>query len=410
MLGAAAAAKGSVSVENGQWTTGDLTVGGLGQGSVTVNQGSVHSGAVTIGADAGSSGNVALQAGTWTAGATTIGDAGTGTFDLSGSLTSAAAVIGNQQKGTVTIESGGSWTATASLLVGAQGSGSLTINTGGSASVAGDVQIANSLKSTGAADVNGGRWDVGGNIAVAPGGAGTLSVENGGQLTSAGAQVGGVAGSAASALVDGSGSNWTTAGAIGVGGLGGSALLEVSGGATLVASEVNVGAGGTLAGQGVVGNVINNGGTVTPTDGPGLMLIKGNYTQNSGTLLFDILGSSVGEFDQLHVGGFAALKGGKIEIDFGGGFTPFAGEQFDLISATGGLSASNVSFDVPGLPTGLKFDETFGSNGLDVSFVTAAVPEPDTGLLCGSGLALLIILTGRRYGPPDNWHRARRPR
>jgi hypothetical protein len=162
------------------------------------------------------------------------------------------------------------------------------------------------------------------------------------------------------------------------------------------ASQVNVGVGGTLAGQGVTGNVTNNGGTVTPTDGPGLMVIKGNYTQNLGTLLFDIDGSSAGQFDQLSVTGLAVLKGGKIEITFGNGFTPLAGEQFDLISATGGLTASNISFDISGLPSGLKFDDTLGPNELDLSFAVAPVPEPGIGLLCASGLAFMALALARR--------------
>ena len=401
VLGLAAATKGSVAVSDGQWTTGDLSVGQLGSGSVTVNQGTVMTGALVLGSAVGASGNVDLQAGTWNAGIATIGDAGTATLNVLGGLTSETAVIGNQHNGTVSIGSGGSWATDGSLTVAAQGSGSLSINAGGSASVTGDVQIAHALGSTGSVSVSGGQWNIGGELLVAPGGAGTLTVQSGGSLLSTSGQVGGAAGSVASVVVDGVGSNWTATGAIGVGGEGGAALLMVSDSGAVVASQVNVGVSGTLAGQGVTANVINNGGTVTPTDGPGLMVIKGNYTQNLGTLLFDIDGSSAGQFDQLLVSGLAVFKGGKIEITFGNGFTPLSGEEFDLISATGGLTASNISFDVSGLPSGLKFDDTFGPNGLDLSFVAAPVPEPAIGLLYGSGLAFLVLALARRR---HHWH------
>ena len=120
-------------------------------------------------------------------------------------------------------------------------------------------------------------------------------------------------------------------GIINVGGGGSNGLLMVSNGGQVIANQVNVNSGGTLSGQGVTGNVTNNGGTVTPTDGPGLMTITGNYTQNSGALVFDIDGDQPGQFDQLSVHGLANFTGGTIDVNFENGFEPLAGDTFDLI-------------------------------------------------------------------------------
>lgn len=72
--------------------------------------------------------------------------------------------------------------------------------------------------------------------------------------------------------------------------------------------------------------------------------------------------------------------------------------------ALGGLSASNVTVDLLGLPSGLTFNDAFGPNGLDLSFggggplppptppppPPPGVPDPDTWLLFVLGLALIF--------------------
>ena len=122
------------------------------------------------------------------------------------------------------------------------------------------------------------------------------------------------------------------------------------------------------------------------------MSITGNYTQTSGSLLFEIDGLSPPSFDQLLISGVANISGGSIDVQFGDGFLPLPGESFDLISAAGGLAASNVSFDVTGLPAGLRFTDIFGANGLELSFAAASssAPEPGAVVLLGTGIAILL--------------------
>jgi hypothetical protein len=139
-------------------------------------------------------------------------------------------------------------------------------------------------------------------------------------------------------------------------------------GGTVTSTRITVGTNGLLNGQGgnIVGNVSNNGGTITPGDATGVMTVTGNYTQNSGVLLFEIDGVTPSQFDRVLISGLANITGGSIDVMFGAGFMPAAGENFDLLSATLGLNLANVNFAVIGLPANLLFTETVGANGFQL--------------------------------------------
>ena len=396
-IGAEASSQGSANLSHSQWTAGTMIVGVLGTGSVTLNQSALSSGTVIFGSGAGASGQASLQAGSsWNAGAVTVGAAGQGTLNVaSGSFASTDAVIGSTSTGTGTVSIGpsGQWTANGLVTIGANGSGALTVDAGGSVEVGGNAQVASGAGSTGSATIAG-SWNVDGSLLVGSGGGGVVSVQDGGQLSSS---VGVIGGTQGSVFVDGHGSSWTAT-SIAIGGSGGSALLKVSNGGTVSASQVTVGTGGTLAGQGVVGNVTNNGGVVTPTDGPGVMSIAGNFTQNSGQLVFDIDGTQSGQFDQLLVSQLAHFNGGSIDIRFGPDFVPSAGDFFQLILASGGLIAGNVGVDVSGLPGGFSFADVFGPTGLSLALSSAPVPLPGALelLLLGLGGVALVSRRSRR--------------
>ena len=145
----------------------------------------------------------------------------------------------------------------------------------------------------------------------------------------------------------------------------------------------------------VVGfNVMTNGGTVTPGDATGTMSITGNYSQSAGVLLFEIDGLGPSQYDHLVISGLADITGGSIDIQFGNGFLPAAGESFDLVSAALGLHLANVNFDLIGLPSNLQFTETVGANGFGVSFgpASGSAPEPGTpALIALGGLSMLAL-------------------
>ena len=347
--------------------------------------------------------------GTWT---TTndlvIADKGLGSVEvLKGgfaSVTVGAVTIGNQLSSVGSLDVQGQFNMPQNLIIGASGTGTMKIENGGVVA-SGDAHIAEGAKSTGAVTVTGANssWSVQGVLSVGEGGTGILNIQDGGVVTSGSGQIGGAAGSSGSVVVDGQKSLWNAtaqkgSGIINVGGGGGDALLMVSNGGKVIASQVNVNSGGTLSGQDVTGNVTNNGGTVTPTDGPGLMTITGNYTQSSGALVFDIDGDQPGQFDQLSVQGLANFAGGTIDINFENGFAPIAGDTFDLISAALGLRNSGVTVDVNGLAPGTDFTESFTANGLSFDLgpnvgppppPPPTTPEPSTLFLLAIGIFAL---------------------
>jgi T5SS/PEP-CTERM-associated repeat protein len=254
-------------------------------------------------------------------------------------------------------------------------------------------------------DVSKGQWSVGGALIVGGGGTGSLTVESGGLVSSGQGQIGTVAGSTGTATVTGTGSQWS-AGIITIGG-GGFGALKVTDGGTVVASQIVIGAGGSLGGDGgtMSANVVNQGGLVRPGDAPGLLRISGDYTQSSGTLLFEIDGTQPGQFDQLLVSGQALFTGGTIDIEFGGGFLPQEGDVFDLMAALLGLSNQGVNVEVLGLPAGMDFTETFTDHGLSVVFTGEGgggevgggtnVPEPPVLALLCAALTLLLFASRR---------------
>ncbi len=443
IIGAQAGSNGSVTIGstpgNGtppipsQWTIQQgLVVGQAGTGSLDI-MGTVTDLTATIGKETSGNGQVTVDnGGSWT---TTndliVGDRGTGSLAIGAggvvNVTVGASTVGKEQGSHGSVDVKGQWNMLQNLVVGAGGTGTMKIEMGG-AVASGDGHIGQLAGSSGAVTVTdqSSIWTVNGQLNVGEGGTGTLSILNGGQVSTLATKIGAQDGANGTVTVSGSGSSLRTTGAITVGGDGGTGLLKVGNGATVTASQVNLGVGGTLAGQGVHANVSNNGGTVTPTDGPGLMTITGNYTQTHGKLVLDIDGSSPDQFDRLLVTGVADFEGGTIDIVFGDGFVPLAGEEFDLIDAIGGLTVTpDVTVDILDLPDGMTFAETFGPNGLDLSFgpgggdggggvspppPPSSVPEAGTASLFGTGFALVVLLRrGRAYRvmnkvvPSEEW-------
>ncbi len=155
--------------------------------------------------------------------------------------------------------------------------------------------------------------------------------------------------------------------------------------------------GGLLQGIGTVqGNLINSG-TVHPGlgDGPGILTVTGNYTQNSsGSLNIAIGGLTQGSgYSVLSVTGLASLSG-TLDVSLVNGFSPVTNDIF-VILTSGGLSGQftdntiqvgNVTFDVEYSPAGYTNDVV-----LEVAQVSSsAVPEPASWLI---GLGLTAVGT-----------------
>jgi hypothetical protein len=107
--------------------------------------------------------------------------------------------------------------------------------------------------------------------------------------------------------------------------------------------------GGTLTGAGVIiGNLINNGGTIVPGHSAGSINVQGNYTQGTHAILaLEIGGTQPGEFDQLAVSGKATLNG-SLSIRTINNFNPdpavsFKPLQFSTVSGDFATTSSNAA-------------------------------------------------------------------
>ena len=133
---------------------------------------------------------------------------------------------------------------------------------------------------------------------------------------------------------------------------------------------------GTVSGSALVtGNILNDGGVLSPGNSPGTFQIAGNYRQKaSGTLLMELAGNvGGGQYDILRVGGVAELAG-ELHVQLNNGFLPAAGDAFELFE----FSQLNGQFDhialpvlVPGFSWNVAALYTEG-----VLSVATSVPEP----------------------------------
>ena len=121
--------------------------------------------------------------------------------------------------------------------------------------------------------------------------------------------------------------------------------------AVIQASTVTLN-GGTLTGSGtIIGNLINNGGSIVPGHSAGSFSVQGDYTQGPNAVLaLEIGGTQPGQFDQLLVSGTAKLAG-TLSVRTIDGFTPnpeasFAPLQFSAVSGDFATTSSNAEVAV----------------------------------------------------------------
>lgn len=180
-------------------------------------------------------------------------------------------------------------------------------------------------------------------------------------------------------------------------------VLSVEAGSFLHAPLLTLGAGARVTGRGsIVGNVINDGGTIEPGQSPGVLTIAGDYRQLGGRIVLEIAGLGVGtEHDQLRIGGDFALDGGAVELQFIGGFAPSTGERYALLDVSGGFAGA-VGFTVSGLQPGWQFNTAFDAASGNLwltslnNGVAAPVPEPSRLWLMVAGASFLGGLRARR--------------
>ena len=114
--------------------------------------------------------------------------------------------------------------------------------------------------------------------------------------------------------------------------------------------------GGILSGNGTVSGVMNigNAASISPGDRLGTLTIDGNFNFSNSSLLIEIGGKAANLSDRLAVTGNAILSG-TLNVILAKGFTPKAGDVFDIVTATA-VTGDFATTNLPALPNGLSWD------------------------------------------------------
>jgi T5SS/PEP-CTERM-associated repeat protein len=295
-------------------------------------------------------------------GSTLIDSGSSGTSKLlisSGALTTSATTVGSQagSSGNLTIDEHSSWTSTATVVIGSSGSGDLEMVAGIGGSFGGTfpaqstattagATLGQSVGGKGTANIAGG-WNTG-NLIVGNAGTGVVNLlgteitdpsplSSVGYLTSANASIAAQPGSTGNVnvtetLLNGLNiisSAWNVTGSLALGGTtsaaGGAGAISIGPlNSVTVGSNLKVWPGGTLA--------LAQGGTL------------------------DISG--------------AANLGGDLKFSLSATPDPHAGDSFQILSATGGVSGTFASTMLPTLDPGLSWKVVYSSTNVSLTVVS----------------------------------------
>jgi T5SS/PEP-CTERM-associated repeat protein len=416
ILGSSASGEG-VAVVSGAASTweiaGALDVASGGNALLNVLEGArvTNSQIARIGVAPGSEGHAVVSGANslWASGGTlTVGNGGFGTLDVrnGGRVTSLGVVLGDNAaaRGEVVVDGGGStWEITGTLDVSDPGEARFTISNGGLVTTTGVTRIA----AAGRLTLAGGRLDV-----AAAGG-----LTNNG-LLEGGGRIGGLVTNTAtgklrtrfgdvlvlannlvnSGLVDLTAGELETLGTLTNnndidarnatlrgGGTGldnnSGAQLAITSGTVDVYGAVDNNAGGQIViGGGATGvfhdNVTNNGAFFVMQGADALVLENLSFMPTASLNLQLGLADEADELGQVEVAGLATLAG-ALSVSLATGYMPGAGDTFQLLTATGGLTGTFAAQSLPGLGGGLSWDVAYSATGLTLSVVPGLTADFD---------------------------------
>ncbi|MBR1142898.1 autotransporter domain-containing protein [Bradyrhizobium sp. AUGA SZCCT0431] len=150
-------------------------------------------------------------------------------------------------------------------------------------------------------------------------------------------------------------------------------ILTVNG-SIVSSSGVTVNAGGTLGGNGIVGNTTINGGALAPGNSIGLLTVQ-------GSLVFTAAASYMVEVspvtaDRTNVTGTATLGGATVNVSFEPG--NYVARQYTILNAAGGISGAfnpAVGNVAPNFKTTLSYDANNVYLNLALSFTNGLTPN-----------------------------------
>jgi hypothetical protein len=123
----------------------------------------------------------------------------------------------------------------------------------------------------------------------------------------------------------------------------------------------------------------------------GRLTVNDDFTQtNNGSLTVQISGRNDGQYGKLTVGDEAILNG-KLKIQLVDGFSPSIGDQFQILTATGGLG-------------GFGFDAGAIFSDLSGNAVWELIYEPDAVIAQTVSGSMFGDLNGDNQLTPADWH------
>jgi len=147
-------------------------------------------------------------------------------------------------------------------------------------------------------------------------------------------------------------------------------------------STVAVDSGATLAGSGIVGNILGNG-AVAPGNSPGTLTSSNVTFSATGKLMVDLAGLTPGSgYDQLNVNGALALTNAGLQVNMT--FIGATNSQFTIVNNDGaeavtGTFAGLAEGGLVVAPNGVIFQISYhGGTGNDVVLTQLTMPLPPT--------------------------------
>lgn len=152
---------------------------------------------------------------------------------------------------------------------------------------------------------------------------------------------------------------------------------------------VNLTDGGMLSGAGAIVGNVSNASVLSPGNSPGLISITGNYDQvPSGSLVVEVTGATVGQYDHLQVTGDVSLAGTLDVKLLGSAINELrADSEIPFLTATGQITGQFAGF-----PDGSRIQVAGGLASFAISYRDHAV-----------ALADFQTLDSDSDGMPDHW-------
>jgi autotransporter-associated beta strand protein len=141
-------------------------------------------------------------------------------------------------------------------------------------------------------------------------------------------------------------------------------------------SLTTVNAGGTLGGNGIVGNTSINGGTLAPGNSIGTLAVQGNLVFTAAASY--MVEVSPANADRTNVTGSATLGGATVKASFATG--TYVAKQYTILNATGGVGGTFNTLANTDLPANFKSNLSYDSNNAYLNLALNFIPPPGSGL------------------------------